>query len=251
MSSNYEEVKKFADQMLGEMPQVIEMLFGIDENSAMEQFLQNKTLYLGRTSLALNTRVLIAISVALANGPKESALIHFKLAKKFGIEPLEILDAMRVTKMVLMSSTLDSVDGMINTFGELSREQVESAEVVSILNDVQEKNGMVPDRVMAASRFSTGLLKEHLREKKVMLTPLRIKNKDIYAIALGVSSSLRDRECQKVYLNQFLKNGGSREEAEDVLSTVRFLSGNRAFVNGIEILKNLRGLGNSGENVPR
>ena len=250
MGSNYEEVKKFAEQTLGEMPQVIEMLFGIDENSAMEQFLQNKTLYLGRTSLALKTRVLIAISVALANGPKESALIHFKLAKRFGIEPLEILDAMRVTKMVLMSSTLDSVDDLISAFGELPREQGESAEVVSILNDIQGKNGMVPGRVVAASRFSTGLLKEHLREKKVMLNTLKIQSKDLYAIALGVSFSIRDRECQRMYLNQFLRNSGSREEAEDVLATVRFLSGNRAFVNGMEVLKNLRVRDNSEGNVP-
>jgi alkylhydroperoxidase/carboxymuconolactone decarboxylase family protein YurZ len=240
MSSNYEEVKKFADQALGEMPQVIELLFGIDENSAMEQFLQNKTLYLGRTSLALKTRVLIAISVALANGPKESVAIHFKLAKRFGIEPLEILDAMRVTKMVLMSSTLDSAYEMINVFGELPKEQVESPEVITILNDLQKKSGMVPGRVKAASQFSTNLLKEHLREKKVMLNPLKIHNKDVYAIALGVSASIRDRECQKVYLNQFFKNGGNREEAEDVLTTVRFLSGNRVYVNGLEILKNLK-----------
>jgi Carboxymuconolactone decarboxylase family. len=109
MSSNYEEVKKFAEQSLGEMPEVIELLFGIDEGSAMEQFQQNKALYLGRTSLPLKTRVLIAISVALANGPRESAMIHYKLAKRFGIEPLEVLDAIRITKMALMSSTLDSV----------------------------------------------------------------------------------------------------------------------------------------------
>ncbi|MCL4447170.1 MAG: carboxymuconolactone decarboxylase family protein [Thermoplasmatales archaeon] len=250
MSSNYEEVKKFADQQLGEMPQVIELLFGMDENSAMEQFLQNKTLYLGRTSLALKTRILIAISTALANGPKESAFIHFKLAKKFGIEPKEILDAMRITKMVLMSSTLDSVYELVKAYGELPRDQAENAEVVSILDDLQKKGGMVPDRVKSASLFSTNLLKEHLREKKVMLTPLKIQTKDVYAIALGVSASIRDRECQKVYLNQFLRNGGSREEAEDVLTTVRFLSGNRAYVNGIEILKNMNYQNNFRENVP-
>jgi alkylhydroperoxidase/carboxymuconolactone decarboxylase family protein YurZ len=250
MSSNYEEVKKFADETLGEMPQVIELLFGIDENSAMEQFLQNKTLYLGRTSLALKTRVLIAISVALANGPKESALIHFKLAKKFGIESLEILDAMRVTKMVLMSSTLDSVYELVNAYSDIVREEAERAEIVSILDDLQKKSGIIPDRVRIASRFSTKLVKEHLREKKVMLTPIKIQTKDVYAIALGVSASIRDRECQKVYLSQFIRNGGSRDEAEDVLTTVRFLSGNRAFVNGMEILKSINAQKITGENVP-
>ncbi len=249
MSTNYEEVKKFADQALGEMPQVIDLLFGIDEGSAMEQFFQNQKLYLGRTSLPLKDRVLIAISVALANGPKESALIHFKLAKRLGIDSLEILDAIRVTKMVLMSSTLDSMDGLISAFGELSKEQVENGGALSILDEVQQKNGIVPDRIEATSRFSIDFLKEHLREKKVMLTPLRIQNKDVFAIAFGVSASIRDRECQSVFLKQFLRSGGTREEAVDILMTVRFLSGNRAFVNGMEILKNLRGQDNLGKNV--
>lgn len=249
MSSNYEEVKKFAEQSLGEMPEVIELLFGIDEGSAMEQFQQNRALYLGRMSLPLKTRVLIAISVALANGPRESAMIHYKLAKRFGIEPLEILDAIRITKMALMSSTLDSVYEMIDVFGELPIEQAESSDVISILGDLQKKSGMIPDRVKASSRFSINLLKEHLREKKAMLTPLKLQNKDVYAIALGVSVSIRDRECQKVYLKQFLKSGGNREEAEDILTTARFLSGNRAFVNGIKILDDLRNQ-RTGENVP-
>lgn len=240
MSSKYEEVKKFAEQSLGEMPEVIELLFGIDEDSAMEQFQQNNALYLGRSSLPLKTRILIAISVALANGPRESAMIHFKLAKRFGVDPLEILDAIRITKMALMSSTLDSVYEMVDAYGELPKEQVESAEVVSILDDLQKKSGMIPDRVKASSKFSIKLMKEHLREKKVMLTPLKLQNKDVYAIALGVSASIRDRECQRVYLKQFIRNGGNREEAEDVLTTVRFLSGNRAFVNGIKILDELR-----------
>ncbi|MGC8562801.1 MAG: carboxymuconolactone decarboxylase family protein [Thermoplasmata archaeon] len=240
MSSKYEEVKKFAEQSLGEMPEVIELLFGIDEDSAMEQFQQNNALYLGRSSLPLKTRILIAISVALANGPRESAMIHFKLAKRFGVDPLEILDAIRITKMALMSSTLDSVYEMIDAYGELPKEQVESSEVVSILDDLQKKSGMIPDRVKASSKFSINFMKEHLREKKVMLTPLKLQNKDVYAIALGVSASIRDRECQRVYLKQFIRNGGNREEAEDVLTTVRFLSGNRAFVNGIKILDELR-----------
>ncbi len=249
MSTNYEEVKKFADQALGEMPKVIDLLFGIDEGSAMEQFLQNQKLYLGRKGIALKDRILIAISVALANGPKESALIHFKLAKRFGIDPLEILDAMRVTKMVLMSSTLDSVDGLINVFGELSKGPTENGVVTSILDEVRQKNGMVPDRVEATSRFSIDLTKEHLREKKIMLSPLKIQNKEVFAIAFGVSASIRDRECQKVYLKQFQRSGGTREEAEDILTTVRFLSGNRAFVNGMEILNSLRDQIDRGINV--
>ncbi len=247
MGSNYEEMKKFANQTLGEVPQVIELLFGIDENTAMEQFLQNQKLYLGRTSLPLKTRVLLAISVALANGPKESALIHFKLAKRFGIDPLEILDAMRVTKMVLMSSTLDSVDILLDSFGESSRSKEEKVEVVSILEKIQNEAGNIPEQIKTTSKFSVGLMKEHLRERKAMLTPIKLQNKDIFSIALAVSVSIKGRECQKVYLSQFLRNGGTREEAEDILTTVRFLSGNRAFVNGLEILRNLGDLNNAKE----
>ncbi|MFP3300431.1 MAG: carboxymuconolactone decarboxylase family protein, partial [Thermoplasmatales archaeon] len=117
MSQNYERVKEFAEKSLGEVPQVIDLLFKIDEDAAMEQFNQNNLLYLGRSNLSLKTKVLIAISVALANGPRESAMIHYRLARRFNISPIEILDAIRVTKMALMSSTLDSLEPILETFG--------------------------------------------------------------------------------------------------------------------------------------
>jgi alkylhydroperoxidase/carboxymuconolactone decarboxylase family protein YurZ len=239
MSKNYEEVKKFAEQSLGEIPQVIDLLFKLDDDAAMEQFNQNQFLYLGRSNLSLKTRVLIAMSVALANGPKESAMIHFKLAKRFKIDPLEILDAMRTTKMALMSSTLDSVDLLIDSFGTASKTSKEIAETDTILENLRRDAGMVPERVLRAAEFSTGLMKEHLREKKIMLKPIKLSAKDVYAIAFAVSASIQDRDCQKVYLGQFIKSGGNREEAEDILTTTRFLVGNRAFVNGLEILRNL------------
>ncbi|MEM0140876.1 MAG: carboxymuconolactone decarboxylase family protein [Thermoplasmatales archaeon] len=239
MSENYEKVKKFADQSLGEMPKVIEYLFKLDENAAMEQFNQNQFLYLGRTNLELKTRVLIAMSVALANGPMESAMIHFKLAKKFKVDPLEIVDAMRVTKMALMSSTLDSVGLLINAFGPSSKTNEEAQEANKILESLVRDSGVIPERILESSEFSTGLMKEHIREKKAMLKPIRLSNKEVYAVAFAVSASIRDRECEKVYLSQFVKNGGTKGEAEDILTTVRFLVGNRAFVNGLEILKNL------------
>ncbi len=49
------------------------------------------------------------MAVALANGPKESAMIHYRLAKNFGSTNEEILDTMRIAKMALMSSTLMTV----------------------------------------------------------------------------------------------------------------------------------------------
>jgi len=108
MSERYQEVKKFAETSLGQMPEVIELLFHLNENAAMEQYQENGILYLGRKGLPKRIMPLIAMSVALANGPKESAMIHFTLAKKFGVSNDEILDAIRATKMALMSSTLDA-----------------------------------------------------------------------------------------------------------------------------------------------
>ncbi|MGC8617926.1 MAG: carboxymuconolactone decarboxylase family protein [Thermoplasmata archaeon] len=239
MSQNYDEVKKFAKQSLGEMPQVIELLFKLDEESAMEQFKQNQVLYLGRSSLSLKTRVLLAISVALANGPKESAMIHYKLAKKFNIDRLEILDAIRATKMALMSSTLDSLTPILGEFEGNAKANRNEREANEILIALKKENGMVPERVADASRFSLELTKEHLREKEELLRPLMLAQRDVFAIALGVSISIRDGECEEIYLRQFLKHGGTKEEVEDILTTVRFITGNRAFVNSIDILKDM------------
>ena len=239
MGNNYEEVKKFAEQSLGEMPQVIELLFKLDEGAAMEQFNQNNLLYLGRTSLSLKTRVLIAMSVALANGPKESAMIHFKLAKRFGIEHAEILDAIRATKMALMSSTLDSLDQLLETYVSNEDREAEMHKTQLLLENLKGEAGLIPDRVLKASQFSEELVKEHLREKKAMLKPSKLSQKEVYAVALAVSISIRDKDCQAVYLSQFKKTGGTKQEAEDILTTTRFLVGNRAFVNGIDILQNM------------
>ncbi|PYB69060.1 hypothetical protein DMB44_00425 [Thermoplasma sp. Kam2015] len=236
MDNEYKEIRNFAEHSLGEMPQVIELLFKLDKESAIEQFTQNQALYLGRKALPLKTRILIAISVALANGPKESVMIHYKLAKRYGVESLEIVDAMRATKMALMSSTLDSTDILIDQFNNEERSSDDEG-VSLLLKSVKAEAGIVPDRVITASRFSSALVREHLREKKAMLKPVKLSAKEIYAIAFAVSASIRDRECEKVYLDQFVKNGGNKAEAEDILTITRFLSGNRAFVNGLNVLK--------------
>ncbi|MGC8573245.1 MAG: hypothetical protein ACP5L0_04500, partial [Caldisphaera sp.] len=54
-----------------------------------------------------------------------------------------------------------------------------------------------------------------------------------------VSISLRDKECVKTYLDMFVKYGGNLDEIIDILSIARFISGNRAFVNSIDILSKL------------
>ncbi len=61
----------------------------------------------------------------------------------------------------------------------------------------------------------------------------------MFAIALAVSTSLRDKECVKTYLDMFIKNGGNLDEILDILSITRFISGNRAFVNATDILNEL------------
>lgn len=237
MSEKYLEVKKFAEASLGQMPEVIELLFHMNENAAMEQFQENGILYLGRTSLPKKIMPLIAMSVALANGPKESAMIHFALAKKFGASNEEILDAIRATKMALMSSTLDASEtiNMNIKNSELSGKE----ETEKVLEKLKEDTGFVPDRLYDISDFSSNLLKEHLREKSNLLNPVKLESKYVFAISYAVSISIHDHECQDVYLKQFIKKGGNSQEIEDILAITRFLVGNRAFVNAIDILRKM------------
>ncbi|MGC8546292.1 MAG: carboxymuconolactone decarboxylase family protein [Thermoplasmata archaeon] len=237
MSEKYIEVKKFAEASLGQMPEVIELLFHMNENAAMEQFQENGILYLGRTSLPRKIMPLIAMSVALANGPKESAMIHFALAKKFGASNEEILDAIRATKMALMSSTLDASETI--NMNIKNSELSEKEESEKVLEKLKKDTGFVPDRLYEISDFSFNLLKEHLREKSNLLNPVKLESKYVFAISYAVSTSIHDHECQDVYLKQFIKKGGNSHEIEDILAITRFLVGNRAFVNAIDILRKM------------
>ncbi len=235
MSENYNEVKRFAEGSLGQMPEVIELLFHLNEDAAMEQFQENGILYLGRQNIPKKVLPLIAMGVALANGPKESAMIHFNLAKKFGATNNEILDTLRATKMALMSSTLDAAEAF-NINIKKDRE-IDDIEAMKIFEKLEKETGMVPDRLHDISKFSLNMLKEHLREKAVLLNPIELDRKYVFAISLAVSISIHDYECQDVYLKQFIRNGGTSSEVEDILAVTRFLAGNRAFVNGLEVLR--------------
>ena len=237
MSERYQEVKKFAETSLGQMPEVIELLFHLNENAAMEQYQENGILYLGRKGLPKRIMPLIAMSVALANGPKESAMIHFTLAKKFGVSNDEILDAIRATKMALMSSTLDASE-LIN-INIKNSELSEKDESDKILEKLKNDTGFVPDRLYDVSNFSINLLKEHLRERSNLLNPIKLEKKYVFAISYAVSISIHDYECQDVYLKQFIKNGGSSQEIEDILAITRFIVGNRAFVNALDLLRKM------------
>jgi len=239
--TTYKEIEEFAKKSLGEMPEVIRLLAKYNENVAIEQFNENIKLYLGRENIPKKIASLIAMSVALANGPKESAMIHYRLAKNFGATNEEIIDTMRIAKMALMSSTLMTVS---NTFpavvGNVDISPNEKEEAKNILKKMEMEAGSVPDRLKILAQYSVDLLKEHLRERnELIMNPLKLEKRYVFLIAYAVSSSIHDFECEKVYLNQYFKNGGNFKELLDAVSIVRFISGNRAFVNGIEILKKM------------
>ncbi|HEU16777.1 MAG TPA: carboxymuconolactone decarboxylase family protein, partial [Nitrososphaeria archaeon] len=73
--------------------------------------------------------------------------------------------------------------------------------------------------------------------KGELLRSRALERKYVFAIALAVSISIHDMGCQKVYLDQFIRNGGTRAELEDVMSVTRFITGNRAFVNALDVLR--------------
>jgi AhpD family alkylhydroperoxidase len=238
MEADYEEIRRFAEATLGEMPEVIAQLYKLNKAAALEQFNENNILYLGRKGLPKKVLALIAMSVALANGPKESAMIHFKLAKRFGASNDEIVDAIRATKMALMSSTLDAV----STIVDMGKEELlnKDKESEAILEKLKAQTGAVPERLSITAKFSTSLLEEHIRERdELLMKPKALDRKYVFAIAYAVSVSIRDRECQKVYLTQFLNNGGTAAELEDIITVTRFITGNRAFVNGLDILRSM------------
>ncbi|MGC9182418.1 carboxymuconolactone decarboxylase family protein [Caldisphaera sp.] len=237
--SSIEEIKKFAEKTLGEVPKVIDLLSNIDEKTAIEQFDENVNLYLGRSVLPKKISSLIAMSVALANGPKESAIIHFNLSRKFGADNIEILDAIKATKMAIMSSLLDSLD--IITNNQLLAKKIQGSEESYELIDELKKNvGTIPERIIKLAKLSPELAREHLRERsELLINSSRLDKKYMFAIALAVSISLRDKECVKTYLDMFVKYGGNLDEIIDILSIARFISGNRAFVNSIDILSKL------------
>jgi len=239
MEAEYEKIKRFAEATLGEMPEVIVQLYKLNEAAALEQFNENNILYLGRKNIPKKILAIIAMSVALANGPKESAKIHFKLAKRYGASNDEIVDAMRATKMALMSSTLDVASSIVDMGKEELLNKDTDSEI--ILRKLKAETGIVPERLSLIATVSTSLLKEHLRERDELLKPKALDKKYIFAIAYAVSVSIHDKECQKVYLDQFIKNGGNAAELEDIIAVTRFLTGNRAFVNGLEILRSMNG----------
>jgi alkylhydroperoxidase/carboxymuconolactone decarboxylase family protein YurZ len=66
MTTKFDEIKKFAESTLGELPEVIKLLNKLDENTAIEQFNENINLYLGGKNLPKKVASLIAMAIAAA-----------------------------------------------------------------------------------------------------------------------------------------------------------------------------------------
>ena len=234
-----EEIERFAISTLGAMPEVIKLLGNHNVEMAKEQFRENNTLYLGRTKLPKKILALTALSVSLANGQPESAMIHFKLAQKFEASMLEVLDSIKAAKMALMSSTMALMGIIQPIVDKFTGTSHKSAEVEKILNDVKTESRMdfLPDNLSSLALVSFDLLEEHLKEKAELMSPYEVEQKYLFLMAFAVSISIRYEECARVYLTQFFLNGGNKEEMEDALFLTRFITGNRALTSAMEILK--------------
>ncbi len=239
MSNELDEIERFAKSTLGAMPEVIKLLGNHNVELAKEQFRENLTLYLGRTNLPKKILALTALSVSLGGGQRDSAMIHFKLAQKFEASMLEVLDAIKAAKMALMSSTMDlmgTIDSVVEKFSPSSHK---SAEVERILSHVKTDSGMdfLPENLSSLASVSFNLFEEHLKEKAELMSPFRVERKYMFLMAFAVSVSIRYKECAKVYLTQFFLSGGKKSEMEDALFLTRFVTGNRALISAMDILK--------------
>ncbi len=234
-----DEIERFAKSTLGAIPEVIKLLGKHNVEMAKEQFRENNVLYLGRTNLPKKILALTAISVSLGNGQSDSAMIHFKLAQKFGASMLEVLDAIKAAKMALMSSTMALMGVIQPVIEKYASPSHKGAEVGKILAHVKAESKMdfLPENLSSLASVSFNLLEEHLKEKAELLSPFEVDQKYLFLMAFAVSVSIRYEECAKVYLTQFFLSGGKREEMEDALFLTRFITGNRAMTSSMEILK--------------
>ncbi len=239
MDKKLNELDEFARSTLGETPELVEMLGILNSESAEEQFQENLILYLGRKNLPKKIVPLIALSVSLGNGQNDSAIMHYRLAKKFGANNLEILDAIRATKMALMANTLSTISVIEPMVSGPSAGVAKNAETEKILENIAKNSNVenVPENLKILSRISFDLFNEHIREQNSLFSPFAIERKYVYLIAFSVSSSLSDIECTRAYLTQFFKFGGNNGEMEDAMAVTRFIRGNRAITSATEILK--------------
>ena len=237
--SDMDEIEKFANETLGGLPEVIKLLGNHNVEMAKEQFRENNSMYLGRINLPKKILALTALSVSLANGQNSSAMIHFKLATKFGAKFPEILDSIKTAKMVLMASTMDVMKDIEPVIAANTKNMAKNGEVKKILENIKSQSGMddLPENLVSLSNVSFDLFQEHLKEKTELLSPLMVDMKYVYLMAFADSVSIRYKECAKTYLKQFFKLNGTYPEMEDALFLTRFVTGNKAMTSSISILK--------------
>jgi alkylhydroperoxidase/carboxymuconolactone decarboxylase family protein YurZ len=244
MSVDVYDLEKYVQSNFGGELQAVNLLSKYNENLAKEQFRENTSLYLGRRHLSHKMLSLLAISVSLAMGDKDSVSIHFQLAKKFNVTKPEMLDIIKVTKLILMSSTMYSFKSSLPIIRANTSIDYKKEEIDKIINKVKKdlKSGLMPENFAALSHFSFDLFAEHIKEKSELLVPQKLDMKSIYLIALSVSLTIRYEECIHAYLKLFFEEGGTVEELEDAIATTRFVVGNRAIVYFTDILKEMDSL---------
>lgn len=224
--------------------QVLKLLFKYSEDFGQEQTRENSILYQGRKNLSSKELSLIAISVSLALGDRDSASFHFQQAKRFRVSRSEIIDIIKATKMILMSSSMSSFKTCLPIMQEKSRLGYNRKEVEKIVNRLKKELnlGLVPESLDTLSQFSFELFTEHLRERTELLSPIKLDMKFIFLAAFSVSLVLGFGECIKIYLSLFFENNGTLGEVEDAIAVTRFVTGNRAILSAIDILKNMDSL---------
>lgn len=134
------------------------LIFKYSEHLAHEQIRENSALYLGRRNLSPKEFSLIAISVSLANGDRDSAFIHFREARQFNVDRTEILDVVKVTKLILMSSSMSSFKTCLSIMQEKSRLSYNRKAVEKIVTKLKKELnfGLIPESLDALSEFSFG-----------------------------------------------------------------------------------------------
>ena len=239
-----EKSKDFINNEFTDEAELSNLLLKYSKHLAHEQIRENSALYLGRKNLSPKEFSLIAISVSLAVGDRDSAFIHFQEARQFNVSRTEILDVVKVTKLILMSSTMSSFKTCLPIMQEKSRLSYNRKAVEKIVTKLKKELnfGLVPESLDALSQFSFELFTEHLREKTELLTPMKLDMKFIFLIAFSVGLALGNEECTRIYLSLYFESEGKMTEVEDAIATARFVIGNRAIVSATDILKNMDSL---------
>lgn len=238
-SREMEKIEEFAKSTLGGMPEVIKLLGNHNVDLAKEQFRENTELYLGRTNVPKKILPLIALAVSLANGQSSSAMIHFKLAKSFGAKMLEVLDAIKASKMAVMSSTMSVMKSIVPIMERHSGKKNSPDEVNKVIENIKKESGFnsIPLSLESTAMLSIDMVSEHMKEKTELLSPFMLDQKYMYLMAFSVEVSLSFDECAQIYLEKFFLSGGTKGEAEDAISIARFITGNKVITSAIEILK--------------